>query len=242
MKHVKHSYFVGLIFLLAACSPPAEPAAALRIAISPAAQPVSSAVANCAPGGEDLFMSIDVRYPSVVELEEYDLFIRLGEPQDLPAFAAQLAWERVVVVLNSDNKVNLTITQVADIFSGRVANWSELGGQDGAIALWVGPASDETRQAFEERVLLGSPVFGAANLAADPQLLLDAIAADPFAAGLLPAAWADESGQQIELGLDLPVLAISDQEPSGAAALLLACLQSANGQSLLSEHYRSLQP
>lgn len=231
------------MFLLVACSPQAEPAAALRIAISPAAQPVSSAVANCAPGGEDLFMSIDVRYPSVVDLDQYDLFIRLGEPQDLPSFAAQLAWEQIVVVLNNGNEtINLTTQQLADIFSGRAANWSELGGQGGAIALWVGPASDETRQAFEERVLLGSPVSGAANLAADPQTLLDAIAADPLAAGLLPAAWADESIQQIDLGLDLPVLAISDQEPSGAAAQLLACLQSANGQSLLSEHYRPLQP
>ena len=233
---------LGLSILAVSCSPTAEPGPSLHIAISPAAQPVSAAVAACMPNTEDLSATVEIRYADFVDLDEVDFFIQLGQPAELPEFAAQLAWEEIVVIVHAENELELSRSHFMDLFSGRVEDWSELGGEARAVSLWVGPEGDEARQAFETLVLLGGPVTGSANLATNPEDLLAAVAADPAAAGILPAAWADETVRAIELEVELSVLALAVEEPSGAARQLLACLQSEVGQAALAELYSPLEP
>lgn len=238
---MKRPNFLVLFFLvvLVACSSASVPEQMLHLAISPAAGPVSLAVLNCTPQAEGLFVSIDSRYPGTFALEDYDLFIRLGEPQATDGFAAQIAWEQIVVILNPAVGLrDLSRAQLADLFAGRITTWDELGGTDASVALWTSPQSDEARQIFIDQVLLGSPIASHALLAAAPGQILAEVAAGSGAAGLLPASWADESVQQIELNLEMPVLAVSAAEPTGSARQLLACLQSATGQTLISENYR----
>ena len=44
----------------------------------------------------------------------------------------------VAVVVNANNPVsNLTKDQVHDIFTGKIANWKDVGGPDAAIALYI---------------------------------------------------------------------------------------------------------
>ncbi len=228
-----------LALLLSACNSAQSTGTELHIAISPAAQPANAAVMACLPREEGLQISVNASYPAAADLENLDLYIRLGEPQEPPAFAAQLATESFVVVTNATR--SLTHSQAADLFSGRISNWNELGGEDLPVELWVGPASDEARQALEASILLSSPVAGDANVAADPQQILDAVAADPAAAGLLPAAWAGDAAQ-INLGIELPLLAVAAQEPSGAARAVLSCLQGDVGQTALAKKYVPLKP
>jgi hypothetical protein len=230
---------VAFLIISACASAPAE-AEELRIAISPAAQPASAAVLACLPRDESVHISFDALYPTAVELDNVDLYVRLDEPQEQPAFAAQLATETIVIITNAADQ--LSRSQTADLFSGRVSNWSELGGEDLPVELWVGPTSDEARQAFEASILLSGPVAGDANIATDAQQILDAVAANLGAAGLLPAAWASETAAQIDLGIELPVLAIAAQEPSGSARDVLSCLQGSLGQAALAEKYAPLQP
>ncbi len=237
---MKREVLLVLAFLLGACGSGESSKVGLHIAISPSAQPASAALMACLPRNKGLQISFDVRYPATIHLDNVDLYIRLGVPQEPPAFAAQLASESFVIVTNATRALNRS--QAADLFGGRISNWSELGGEDLPVKLWVGPASDETRQAFEASILLGSPVAGDANVAADPQQILDAVAADPAAAGLLPAAWVSPAMTQFDLGVELPLLAIAAQEPSGAARAVLSCLQGGVGQAALAEKYTPLQP
>lgn len=236
---MKWTSLVAVLLFIASCAPSAAGTEELHIAISPAAQPASAAVLACLPRDESIHISFNELYPVAVELDKVDLYIRLGEPQGSPAFAAQLATESLVIVTSAVEQ--LSRSQAADLFSGRVDNWDELGGEDLLVELWGGPASDEARQAFEVNILLGSPVSGDANIAANPQQVLDAIATNPGAAGLLPAAWVGETAH-IDLGVELPVLAIAAQEPSGAARTVLSCLQGSLGQAALAEKYAPLQP
>jgi phosphate transport system substrate-binding protein len=236
---MKRKFFLTVVLLLGACNSAQSTGAELHIAISPAAQPASAAVMACLPREEGLQISFDAIYPAAIQLNKVDLYIRLGEPLEPPAFAAQLATESFAII--TDPTRSLSRFEAADLFSGRISNWSELGGEDLPVALWVGPASDEARQAFEASILLGSPVAGDANVAADPQQTLDAVAANPAAAGLLPAAWAGDAAR-IDLGIKLPLLAIAAKEPSGAARAVLSCLQGGVGQAALAEKYRPLQP
>jgi hypothetical protein len=242
MKTIRVSILLMLGVLASACNPPAEAGPELTVVISPAAQPVSAAVAACMPNTENLSVSLDVRYSDFVALDEVDFFIQLGEPAVMPEFSAQISWEKVVVILHADNELDLSRAQLADLFSGRARDWAELGGEAGAVSLWVGPESDEARQAFEAGVLGESPVTGAAKLATNPEDVLAGVAADPAAAGLLAAAWADGAMRVIESGVELPVLALAAEEPSGAARELLACLQGEVGQAALAELYAPLEP
>ncbi|MEX1071845.1 MAG: substrate-binding domain-containing protein [Anaerolineales bacterium] len=231
-----------LSVLVAGCNSPTEPQDTLRINISPAAHPASEAVLTCAPRDEGPFVSIDSFYPGTFLAEDYDIVIRLGEPQ-ADGFAAQLAWERIVLIVNpAVGIVDLSRAQAADLFSGRAETWDGFGGTESPITIWVAPQSDEARQMFTEQVLLGVPIASHALLASQPSQLLIEVAADPNAAGLLPAAWVDGSVQQVELELRVPILALTTMELEGAARQLLACLQSEIGQAVLGEIYEPLAP
>lgn len=236
---MKFKILLALIPLgIAACGGAVEPQATLRIAISPAAHPVSEAVLGCAPASEELFVSIDSYYPGTFELADYDVIFELGEPAEKAGFVAQIASEEIVLVINPTLGLSqLDRDLAADIFSGRSVTWEEFANTAEPVTVWVGPQGDEARKLFIQEILLGSPIFGSANLATSPEQMLAEIAADPNAIGVLPSAWADETVQQIGLDVVVPVLAVSAAEPSGPAREMLACLQSETGQNVIGEKY-----
>ena len=64
-----------------------------------------------------------------------------------------LAYDGIAVIVNPANKVDdLTIAQIADIYTGKITNWSEVGGEDGEIVLIGREAGSGTRSGFEEIV------------------------------------------------------------------------------------------
>ena len=64
-----------------------------------------------------------------------------------------VALDGVAIVVNPANGVeNLTVEQIAKIFTGEITNWSEVGGADGEIAVFGREAGSGTRGAFEEIV------------------------------------------------------------------------------------------
>ena len=67
------------------------------------------------------------------------------------AAAHVIALDGVAVVVNPENVVeDLTTEQIAEIFSGKITNWAELGGADGPIAVLGREPGSGTRGAFEE--------------------------------------------------------------------------------------------
>ena len=69
------------------------------------------------------------------------------------AVAHVIALDGVAVVVNPKNTVtDLTTEQIADIFTGKITNWSELGGSDAPIAAYGREDGSGTRSAFEEIV------------------------------------------------------------------------------------------
>ena len=75
------------------------------------------------------------------------------EEVDQGAVAHVVALDGVAVVVNPKNTVtDLTTEQIADIFTGKITNWSELGGADAPIAVYGREDGSGTRSAFEEIV------------------------------------------------------------------------------------------
>ena len=69
------------------------------------------------------------------------------------AVAHVVALDGVAIVVNPANTVaDLTVEQIAKIYTGEIADWSELGGAAGPIAVIGREAGSGTRGAFEEIV------------------------------------------------------------------------------------------
>lgn len=83
---------------------------------------------------------------------DIDLSSRNLKAEELEAGleATILAYDGIAVVVNSDNPVSdLTLEQVAAVFTGKTTNWKELGGEDAEIVLIGREAGSGTRDGFE---------------------------------------------------------------------------------------------
>lgn len=61
-----------------------------------------------------------------------------------------LAYDGIAIVVNPENPVeDLTLEQIAKIYTGEVANWKDVGGNDAAIVLIGREAGSGTRDGFE---------------------------------------------------------------------------------------------
>ncbi len=61
-----------------------------------------------------------------------------------------LAYDGIAIIVNTNNTVaDLTVEQIAKIYTGEITNWSEVGGNDGEIVLIGREAGSGTRDGFE---------------------------------------------------------------------------------------------
>ena len=80
--------------------------------------------------------------------------------------ATEIALDGIAVVTNKDNPVSdLTTEQVKDIFTGKITNWKEVGGEDAQIVLVSREEGSGTRDGFQD--ILG---FESADLVKDAQI------------------------------------------------------------------------
>ena len=61
-----------------------------------------------------------------------------------------VALDGIAMIVNPENPVSdLTVEQIADIYTGKITNWSEVGGNDASIVLIGREAGSGTRDGFE---------------------------------------------------------------------------------------------
>ena len=61
-----------------------------------------------------------------------------------------MAYDGIALIVNTENKVvDLTLEQIAKIYTGEIKNWSEIGGNDQEIVLIGREAGSGTRDGFE---------------------------------------------------------------------------------------------
>lgn len=61
-----------------------------------------------------------------------------------------LAYDGIAVIVNPENPVDdLSLEEIAKIYTGEIANWAEVGGEDGEIVLIGREAGSGTRDGFE---------------------------------------------------------------------------------------------
>ena len=76
-----------------------------------------------------------------------------------------IALDGIAVVVHPDNPVaDLTMEQLADIFTGEITNWSDVGGNDGTITVIGRESGSGTRDGFEDIVDVADACQYAAQL------------------------------------------------------------------------------
>ena len=101
----------------------------------------------------------------------------------------RIAVDGVAIIVNPRNRVDsITVEQVAGLFGGRIASWSEIGGEDRPVAPAVRDRKSGTYELIRLRVLGGAdPVRGA--LCRTSQEVVDRVATDPDGVGCVGLAW-----------------------------------------------------
>lgn len=83
-----------------------------------------------------------------------------------PALAAtQIGWDGIGILVHLSNFTKeVTKQQVADIFSGKIKDWSELGGPETKILLIDRPRNQNVREAFETQLGIADKIPGSAKM------------------------------------------------------------------------------
>lgn len=98
-----------------------------------------------------------------------------------------LALDAMVPVVSPQNPVqDISLAQLVGVFSGRISNWSELGGADAPISMHLPVAASGLAQAFQDKVMApaGADLAQQIRRYDRDSTLVRLVATDPFALGI----------------------------------------------------------
>ncbi|MDD5287779.1 MAG: phosphate ABC transporter substrate-binding protein [Dehalococcoidales bacterium] len=166
-----------------------------------------------------------------------------------------LARDGIAIVVNpaQKNVTNLTKAQVKDIFSGKITNWKNLGGDDKAIVLVSREEGSGTRAAFQE-LILGKDVLIAdtAILQSSNGAIRTTVASNPYAISFLSFGYIDSSVKALNLeGVAAtvdnakngsypavrPLLFLTKTQPTGLVKTFIDFCLSSEGQAIVAKDY-----
>ena len=102
----------------------------------------------------------------------------------------KVALDGLSVYVNEDNPLKeITLEQLGLIFTGKIRNWKEIGGNDGPITVYSRENSSGTYEFFKEHVLKGKDFVASAQTMPGTAALLQAVAKDKAGIGYGGAAY-----------------------------------------------------
>jgi len=123
---------------------------------------------------------------------------------------AQKAYKEVIfakdalsVIVNPANKVSqLTREQLADIFTGAVTNWKQVGGADLTITVYSRESSSGTFEFFKESVLKGKNYASSALLEPATGAIVQSVSQTPGAIGYVGLAYVEKNVKALKVSYD----------------------------------------
>ena len=111
-----------------------------------------------------------------------------------------LAYDGIAVIVNPENTVeDLTVEQIAGIYTGELTNWSEVGGIDAEIVLIGREAGSGTRGGFEEIVGVEDACLYRQELTSTGDVIT-AVSQNPGAIGYASLASVKDTVKAIKVG------------------------------------------
>jgi len=182
--------------------------------------------------------------------------------EDSDLSATLIAWDGIGVLVHLSNFTkDITKQQVAEIFSGKITLWSEVGGPETKILVIDRPRNQNIRDAFESQLGITGKISGAARMIGfDEQVVktvvgtlppLSAVAYLSLSQGLsvvaggvpvrlLPIDKIEPEGPTVKDGrypLRRPILLLRKKEPHPLVEAFTQFVLSPAGQQLVAETY-----
>ena len=176
--------------------------------------------------------------------------------------ARQIAWDGIGILVHLSNFTKeVTKQQVADIFSGKVKEWSELGGPETRILVIDRPKNQNVRDAFERQLgIVGKITEGAKVIGKDDKVVKTVVGTLPpqsavayislsqglsvvsggVAVRLLPVDKVEPEVPTVKDGrypLRRPVLLLSRNEPNPLIDAFTQFALSPAGQQIIADTY-----
>jgi len=175
--------------------------------------------------------------------------LSLAEKNGVKPLVKTVAIDAIVPVVHPRNKVsNLTIDQLALIYTGKITNWKELGGDDLQIVLVSRDTSSGTFESWRDIVLKGEKVTPKAQLQASNGAIVQVVSKNRYAIGYIGIGYLDKSIKALQVNgiVATPQTAISKEypiarglymitngEPTGETANFINYLLSRDGQVIV---------
>lgn len=106
----------------------------------------------------------------------------------------KVALDGLTVYVHSANPVNeLSLDQLKDIFTGKVRNWKELGGNDATIIVYSRENSSGTYEFFKDHVLKGADFVASAQTMPGTAAVLQSVTKTPNGIGYGGAAYGHDA-------------------------------------------------
>jgi phosphate transport system substrate-binding protein len=128
----------------------------------------------------------------------------LAKSKNLAIKEYVVAWDALSVIINPANPVkNLTIPQLSDIFSGKITNWKDVGGDDAQILAISRENNSGTHVYFKEEVLRkgdskSTLEFGkSVTFAVSSQQIADQVKTNKNAIGYLGMGWVSKEVKDV---------------------------------------------
>lgn len=123
------------------------------------------------------------------------------EEKSSGAEGTAIAYDGIAVIVNPANKVtNLTLEQLKDVYTGKITNWKDLGGEDGQIVVVSREDGSGTRDAFQEIVGYKSEELVAdATIADGSGNIKTTVSGNKNAIGFVSFSYVDNTVNAIEL-------------------------------------------
>jgi phosphate transport system substrate-binding protein len=175
-----------------------------------------------------------------------------------------IAWDGIAVVVYSTNPTKeVTMQQVADIFSGKVTRWAELSGQGTVIQLIDRPGNQNIRQSFEEVLGIVDQIPRATKVVRSDQTAMSTVAGNASAVtytslgvaldavkygvdvNLLMIDQVEAAKETVRDGrykLRRPVLLLSKKESPPVVDAFIAFARSEEGRAIVDEMFVAYSP
>jgi len=164
-----------------------------------------------------------------------------------------VAMDGVAIAVHPSNPLkNLSLLQLRDIFRGRVADWPDVGGPPGEIAVASRENGSGARAKFEETVMGGRSVTVNAVALASEKAVLDYVGSVTTSIGYLSSGYLTGTVKAISVEgvpltlatvterrypLSRPLLLVTPEEPQGELRAFVAWALSNEGQTIVGKKY-----
>jgi phosphate transport system substrate-binding protein len=164
-----------------------------------------------------------------------------------------VAWDGIIPITHPSNPVkDLTLAQLKDIYTGKITDWKQVGGKQGAIVIFARDFTSGTHEAWAELVLNNEPVVKSAQEKSSSEAIMEAVATTPNAIGYDGMGYVEENkrvkivsvdGREASVSsildksykISRPLYFFTREKPNTAVVEFLNFITSAEGQTLVKE-------